>query len=177
MSPLPTADANHGDLAHDHEALTALQGLLDACKDGTIDRLCDRLGIELLGSFGSAVVAWHANQRGEHDSLGASPHDLDIAVQFAGPLRPLETLDALTALTSYDHIDLAVMNDADPVLRAAGLTGIGLFERERGAWAEAQIQAVAERRDTAWLRHLDLLAMSGRRPSSITEWYADWQGA
>ena len=41
------------------------------------------------------------------------------------------------------------------------LSGRGLYENERGAYAVAQMAALAEWRDTAWLRRLDLQRMAG----------------
>jgi hypothetical protein len=37
--------------------------------------------------------------------------------------------------------------------------GIGLYERDAGDWAIGQMAALAERRDTAHLRRLDLDAL------------------
>lgn len=65
-------------------------------------------------------------------------------------------LDDLVRLTDHDGIDLAVIDDADPVLRARALSGIGLYEHEAGAFATEQMAAQAEERDTAWLRRMDL---------------------
>lgn len=67
----------------------------------------------------------------------------------------------LIDLAGHDRLDVAVLNEAHPVLRAAGLTGIGLVERDRGAWATAQMAALAEWRDTKHLRQLDLKALAG----------------
>jgi predicted nucleotidyltransferase len=136
------------------DPLAALDRLLTAAERGEVDSLCERHGVQLLGVFGSAV-------RRRQGAEGPEPHDLDVAVSFAGPARVLELLDDLVGLTDYDGIDLAVLDGANPVLRAEGLTGIGLYERTAGAWATAQMAALAERRDTAHLRRLDLEALAG----------------
>jgi hypothetical protein len=60
----------------------------------------------------------------------------------------------------FDRVDVAVLNEAGPTLRARALTGRGLYENERGAFAVAQMAALAEWRDTAWLRRLDLERMA-----------------
>lgn len=126
----------------------ALATLLAATRDGRLDALCERSGVQVLGVFGSAGRA------------GNEPHDLDIAVSFVGPPRTLELLDALTELTGCDDIDLMVLDEADPVARAEGLVGIPLFESDAGLYAISQMAALAERRDTEWLRRLDLEALA-----------------
>ncbi len=122
----------------------ALRVLKDAAKTGVLDELCARLGVEVLGAFGSAT-----RQDGE-------PHDLDIAVRFVGPPEVLQLLDALTVLTEYDGIDLAALDGSDPLIEAEGLCGVPLYECERGRFAERQMAALTIRWDTAWLRKLDL---------------------
>ena len=74
----------------------------------------------------------------------------------AGPAPVLDLLDELAALTDYDGIDLVVIDGANPVLRAEALTGVPLFEHEPGGYAVAQMAALAEKWDTAWLRELAL---------------------
>jgi hypothetical protein len=49
------------------------------------------------------------------------------------------------------------------VMRAEALTGIGLYERRSGQFAEAQIAAVGERRDTDD-RHRRTLATMSKLP-------------
>lgn len=53
-----------------------------------------------------------------------------------------------------------MIDGAEPLLRARAFTGVGLYEHERGAWAIEQMAALAEARDTAWLRRLDLQALA-----------------
>lgn len=119
---------------------------LEAAADGgELDEVCDRLGVRLLSVFGSAA----------HDD-GPTPHDLDIAVSFRGEPRVLELIDELVRMTGFEGIDVAVIDGAEPVLRAAALTGRPLFESEPGAFAVAQMAALAEKWDTDWLRELDL---------------------
>ncbi len=128
----------------------AAHRLAAAAADGRLDELCQRLQVRLLGLFGSAA-------RGT--STEAS--DLDVAVEWLADGDVLALLDALTALARFDRIDIAVLNGAGPTLRARGLTGVGLYENEPGAYAVAQMAALAEWRDTAWLRRLDLQRMAG----------------
>lgn len=130
---------------------TALDRLLAAASSGELDELCEARGVRLLAAFGSATRA-----EGE-------PGDLDLAVRFeddAGDLlRLLEDLSRIAGTDGLDVMDLAL---ADPVARERGLVGtVPLFESERGAFARAQMSAMLERMDTAWLRHLDLDTMAG----------------
>lgn len=129
-------------------AVEALGRLEAAASSGVLAQVCARLGVRLLGVFGSAT-------RGRHDAS-----DLDVAVWFSGPPRLVELVDALVSLTGFDAIDVTVLNDADPVIRAEAMCGPGLFEAEAGAWATAQMAAVVERWDTARIRQLDLRRMA-----------------
>lgn len=127
----------------------ALERLRTAADAGELDTICERYGVRLLGAFGSAV-------RGD-----TTPADLDIAVSFLEAPDELGLLDALTELTRCDVIDLAVLDRASPVLRAEGMVGIPLYEHQPGVYAIEQMAALAERRDTEWLRRLDLDALAG----------------
>jgi hypothetical protein len=126
----------------------ALHRLAAAAGDGSLDPLCERHGVRVLSAFGSALHA-------------ADPHDLDLGVGFlAGQGDLLALIDDLTVLTGCDALDVAVIDRADPVLRARALSGLGLFEHASGAFATEQMAALAEERDTAWLRRLDLDALA-----------------
>lgn len=135
--------------------MQALDRLRAAAASGELDRVCERRGVRLLGVFGSAA-------RRAHDPTAPAPSDLDVSVAFVGRPALLELLDDLVRITDDDNIDLLPLDDAEPVARAAGFTGIGLYERVAGDWAESQMAALAERRDTEHLRRLDLDAL--RRP-------------
>jgi predicted nucleotidyltransferase len=137
-----------------NDPMVALERLQHAARSGDLDVLCSRLGVRLLGVFGSAA-------RRARDHLAPAPRDLDVSVSFIGPPRELELLGELTRLTGCDLIDLAVLDGAHPLLRAAGFVGVGLYEHEAGAWATAQMAALAEYRDTAHLRRLDIEALAG----------------
>lgn len=121
----------------------------EACE--AIESLCGRFGIELMTIFGSAV-----------DPMTEYPGDLDVAVQgVSSEVDALGVIDALIELTGCDAVDLTVLNRASPVVRAKALCGIGLYERTSGALARAQMAALGEWRDTAWLRRLDLDRLAG----------------
>lgn len=122
--------------------------LVALAAEGAVDAICEARGVVLLSVFGSAA--------GE----GGEPEDLYVAVAFAGEPDLVSLLDDLVAATGYDHIDIAIIDGAGPVLRAEALTGIPLYERERGQFARAQMAALVECRDTAWLRRLSLEAMA-----------------
>ena len=131
-------------------ATEAAQRLTAAAADGTIDDLCRWRQVRLLALFGSAA-----------GPNSAAAGDLDLAVEWLADGDVLELVDAITALTRFDRVDVAVLNGASPTLRARALTGIGLYEYEPGAYAVTQMAALAEWRDTAWLRRLDLQRMAG----------------
>jgi hypothetical protein len=124
-----------------------------AAASGALDRIAERQGVRVLGVFGSAFRRWH-------DLEAPAPRDLDVSVTFVGPPRLVELLDDLVRLTQFDAIDLMLLDDADPVARAEGYVGLGLYERDPGEWATGQMAALAERRDTEPLRRLDLEALS-----------------
>lgn len=124
--------------------MTALDRLRAAAEDGTLDAICERHDVRVLGVFGSVLRS-------------TDPRDLDIGVGFrAAGGDVLGLIDDLTELTGYDRLDVAVIDGADPVLRARALGGLGLYESARGVFATEQMAALAEERDTAWLRRLDL---------------------
>jgi predicted nucleotidyltransferase len=131
-------------------ATEAAKRLAAAALDGSLDELCGRRRVRLLALFGSAA-------RGTPSAAS----DVDIAVEWIADGDVVQLLDALTTITRFDRIDLAVLNGAGPTLRARALTGVGLYENEPGAYAVAQMAALAEWRDTAWLRRLDLRRMAG----------------
>lgn len=130
------------------EVSRALERLRSAGNDGTLDEICRRRNVRVLGVFGSALT-------------GSEPADLDLGVGFlAGESDLLGLLDDLTVLAECDELDIAVIDGADPVLRARALSGWGLYEHAPGAFAVEQMAALAEARDTAWLRRLDLDALA-----------------
>ena len=129
---------------------SAVRRLQAAAEDGQLDELCVRHGIRVLTVFGSAARA------------ESTPRDVDVAVGFERGSRPdlLALIDALAVLTGSDDLDLMVLDRAEPVARERGLVGcLPLYESEPGAYARAQMAAVGERLDTAWLRALELQAM------------------
>lgn len=141
----------------------ALARLRAAAADGSLDALCERHLVRVLGVFGSALHS-------------AEAEDLDVGVGFLTSGRGGETphhgqgraavgdllglLDDLIQLTAYDRLDVAVIDGASPVLRARALSGEGLYEHAAGGFATEQMAALAEERDTAWLRRLSLEAMA-----------------
>lgn len=144
------------------DARSALGILIDATRDGRLDELCSRFEVRVMSAFGSATRAG----LGE----GPEPKDLDIAVSFqrqsqsaSGQERlavRIALWTALVDLTGYEGIDLVVIDVDNPVLRAEALTGVPLFESISGEYAEAQIAAMGECRDTAHLRRRNLELMA-----------------
>jgi predicted nucleotidyltransferase len=127
----------------------AVERLLAAAESGELDAICHSRGVRLLGVFGSAARPTHDRE----------PSDLDIAVSFSGTPDTLALLDELVRITGFDKVDLAVIDGASPLLRAEAMVGRPLFEAEPGLYSTTQMAALAERRDTQWLRDLDLEAL------------------
>ncbi len=131
---------------------TALLTLRQAADDGRLDELCVRHRIRILTVFGSAV----------RDP--ATARDLDVAVAFerGSPPDLLALIDDLTVLTSSDDLDILVLDRAGPVARERALVGcLALYESGPGVYASAQMAAIGEWLDTAWLRALELEALRG----------------
>ncbi len=126
------------------DARVALERLRHAVDAGALDSDLERLGVSVMGAFGSAARP------------DGTPSDLDIGVRFDGPVHLLEVIDLLVATTNYDRIDVAVIEGKHPVLDAAALTGVPLYECEKSGYAEAQMAAMGHLRDTAHFRRLDL---------------------
>ena len=131
------------------DAKAALGHLRDAAADGSLDDVCARHGLRILAAFGSATREGPAA-------------DLDLAFAF----EPSHTGDVLVLLadlvelTGTGAIDLMDLERAEPVARERALVGgVPLYESEPGVFARAQMAAMLERMDTAWLRRLDLEAM------------------
>lgn len=133
------------------DAREALARLEEAAAEGVLDELGRRQGLRLLVAFGSAV------------RTGEQPRDLDIAVAFERGTDGdvLAVLADLVDLTRADRIDIMNLDAAGPVAREQALVAcLPLFESDRGAFARAQMAAILERMETAWLRRLDLELLS-----------------
>lgn len=130
------------------DARAALRCLQRSFFAGELDDHMERLDVSVMGAFGGATRP------------DGTPSDLDIGVRFDGPAHILELIDLLVATSGYDLIDLAVIDGTHPVLDAAALTGVPLYECRRSAFAEAQMAAVGHLRDTARFRRLDLERMA-----------------
>ncbi len=136
------------------EPRAAFEQLVELASHGELDEICERYGVRVLSAFGSATQP--AGVR--------PPDDLDLGVSFVDPVLGrrgrIKLWSELVDLTGCEVIDLVVLDIDDPVLRAEALTGFGLYENIRGAFAESQIAAVGERRDTAHLRRMNLELMA-----------------
>ncbi len=130
------------------DAREALGRLRAAAEDGRLEDLCRAYGVRLLGAFGSAT-----------DPSWPEPHDLDVALQFERSVDGdlVAVINDLVDLTGFQDVDVMNLGRADAVARTSGLVGgEPLYESEPGAFARAQLHAVMERMDTAWLRRLRL---------------------
>lgn len=124
----------------------ALGRLRSAVDHGRLDADLERCGVGILGAFGSAVRD------------GPEPRDLDIA---AGPAEGetidlLELIAVLVRAIDYENIDLGIVDGTHPVFDSEALSGLPLYERGEGDFARAQMRALAQRRDAAPFRQLDL---------------------
>lgn len=130
--------------------------LQEAARSGELDELCARRRVRLLVAFGSAA-------RGSEDA-----RDLDLAVAFEPDADRdiLALIQELAVVTGTARIDLMDLDAAEPIARERALVGtVPLYESLPGGFATAQIAAMLERMDTAWLRRLDLEAMAGKEPA------------
>lgn len=130
-----------------HQALDRLRAAAGA---GRLREICQRYGVGLLVAFGSAVRS------------SGTPNDLDLAVRFDTP-RPdvLGLLDELSTIAGTSKLDVMNLASAGPVARERALVGaVPLVEQPAGSFARAQLAAIMERMDTAWLRRLDLDLMA-----------------
>lgn len=65
-------------------------------------------------------------------------------------------------LLGTDDVDVMLLDRATPTARFAGLVeALPLYESTPGAWATAQMTAVVEFYETAWLRRMDLEELAG----------------
>jgi predicted nucleotidyltransferase len=128
----------------------ALDRLRSAAKTGELGAVCRRYGVALLVAFGSAV------------RRGTAPRDLDLAVRFSGDTPDmLSFLDELTSLAGTSQLDLMDLGRAGPVAREQALVGgEPLVEEAPDLFDRAQLAAIMERMDTAWLRRIDLELMA-----------------
>lgn len=147
MREAPAATGTLPQMADPREALARLRA---AAEDEQLAMLCRRHNIRLLGAFGSAT-----------DPDWPEPRDLDLAVEFEpgadGDIIAL--MNDLMTLARFDRVDLLDLGRAraKPVARTSALVGgVPLYESESGAYARAQIHAIMQRMDTAWLRRLEL---------------------
>lgn len=132
-------------------AAQGLARLRAAAESGELDELCERHHLRVVTVFGSAA-------RG---APGA--RDLDIAVLTGseGGLDLVALVNELVDLTGVDAVDVVHLDRAGPVLRERALVGcIPLYESSSGAYAAAQVAAVAERIETDAGRRLDLELLS-----------------
>lgn len=131
----------------------AVRRLRQAHVDGSLDALCRRHDVEVLTLHGSVA-------RDEPD-----PRDVDLAVRFQDGQGDLVSfLVDLVELMGTDAVDLMDLRHAGVTARARGLAhgAKPLFESGRGAFARAQMAAMALEMDFAPLRQAQLRHLAGR---------------
>jgi len=122
-----------------------------AAESGELAAFCERHHVRVLTVFGSAA-------RGE-----PSARDLDIGVLFDpdADVDIIAVVGDLIDLTRFQDVDVAHLNRGGPLIRERALVNsIVLCESPPGAFASAQMGAIAERMETDRFRRLslDLLA-------------------
>jgi len=133
--------------------LDALEQLSRMSETGALDGFCERHDLELMVAFGSAANPQRLQP----------PGDLDLAVRFAGDGDLVALVNDLIDLLDLDAIDVLDLRRAGIVARAAAFKPPNrpLYERDPGAYADAQMAALTMELDTNWLRRLDLELMAG----------------
>lgn len=130
----------------------ALQRLRDAAESGELDAFCGRHHVRVLTVFGSAGRGEECARDLDVGVLVERDHDFDI----------IAAINDLIELAGTDAVDLAHLNRGGPVIRERALVGsVVLHESRRGAVAEAQVIAIAERVETDPMRRLDLELLAG----------------
>lgn len=103
--------------------------------------------MRVLTVFGSAG-------RGEEN---ARDLDVGVLVERDHDFDLITAITDLMELTGTDDVDLAHLNRGGPVIRERALVGsVALYESVRGALAQAQEAAIAERVETDPMRRLSL---------------------
>jgi predicted nucleotidyltransferase len=130
----------------------ALEELRRAARDGRLERLCQRLGLDLVVVFGSAV-----------DRLpDTTPRDLDIAVLPSPGTDLVAVVTALIDLLHLDAVDVLDLASAGVLARARALgDGEPLYESEPGLYAREQFRAVPLAMESGWLTDLELDLLAG----------------
>lgn len=106
----------------------------------------ERLGVELVLLFGSQA-------RG----TARPPSDVDVGVLFAGGVDADfgRREDVRRALGADDEVDIAILNEAAPLLlREVAIDGQVLYEARPGAVEEFRLRAHKLYMDTAWMREV-----------------------
>lgn len=131
--------------------------LRGAVADGRLDAFCERHRLDLFVVFGSTA-----------DPDVVEPGDLDIAVRCDPTSETradvVAIADELARWLDLDVVDVVDLARADVVLRsrALGPRTVPLYEGASGAFAIAQMAAMAEEMETAPMRRRDLELLARR---------------
>lgn len=131
--------------------------LRGAVADGRLDAFCERHRLDLFVVFGSTA-----------DPDVVEPGDLDIAVRCDPTSETradvVAIADELARWLDLDVVDVVDLARADVVLRsrALGPRTVPLHEGAPGAFAIAQMAAMAEEMETAPMRRRDLELLARR---------------
>ncbi|MFN2488068.1 MAG: nucleotidyltransferase domain-containing protein [Acidimicrobiia bacterium] len=101
-------------------------------------------GVELMAAFGSTIVE------------AATADDLDLAVAIREEADLYSLIADLVEMLRFDRIDVVDLETADVVLAAEALRSVFRSSSPIPAYTLAQMAALTERMETAYLRRLDL---------------------
>jgi len=124
------------------DAATTRASLLAAVDDGRVRSMCERLGLDLLVLFGSALTT-------------DDPGDVDLAVGYGPGVDHdlLAFLDAVHDLAPGDFVDVLDLDRAGPVARVQALIrGRVLYERSPGTFTRREMFALGEYAETSHMR-------------------------
>lgn len=125
-----------------------MQDVFDQQTIAQLGRVSERHGIRLVVLFGSQAMGTAGEQS-----------DIDIGVLFSeaaySPSRELDFGSAVMNLLQTGHVDVAVLNHAEPLLlKEVATNGLPLYEAERGLFDEYQVLFIKKYFETAKFRSL-----------------------
>lgn len=136
-------------------AVEALHRLVNAAQCQEFQDVLRSLDVQVLTAFGSAALLFEGRE-----GRPSFANNLDIGVLFRDQSRLFELINVLVSVAGYDQLDIAVIDREHPVLDAEAMCGLPIFEDSPGRYAREQMAAFGRRRDTAYLRQLDLELMA-----------------
>lgn len=115
-----------------------------------IQKMADRLGIQLIYVFGSRQAEITDLLEGKMDKLSGGGSDLDIGIKAAAPLSvedKVETAIFFEDLFDIPRVDIVVLDEAPVFLAFEIVTGALLFSRDDDLEANYQLYIMAQAAD------------------------------